>query len=55
MSRATRVEFNGAIYHLMSRGVARMPVFHDDDDRETFLHALPWWNGRPLRFTTYSA
>jgi len=35
-----RVEFDGAIYHLMSRGVARMPVFHDDDDRETFLERV---------------
>jgi len=37
MSRATRVEFDGAIYIIMSRGVARMPVFHDDDDRGGFL------------------
>ncbi len=37
MSRATRVEFKGAMYHVMSRGVARMPVFLDDTDRTDFL------------------
>lgn len=37
MSRALRVEFPGAIYHAMARGVARMPVFQDDNDRIALL------------------
>ncbi|MEW6352642.1 MAG: transposase, partial [Thermodesulfobacteriota bacterium] len=37
MSRSTRLEFKGAVYHVMSRGVARMPVFLDDTDRTGFL------------------
>lgn len=37
MSRNTRVEFDGALYHVMSRGVARMPVFLADVDRMDFL------------------
>mgnify|MGYP001593392467 CR=1 FL=1 len=37
MARSTRIEFAGAWYHVMSRGVARMPTFLDDDDRRAFL------------------
>ncbi len=40
MSRATRVEFDGACYHVMSRGVARTRTFLDDEDRESFLEIL---------------
>lgn len=40
MSRATRLEFAGAVYHVMARGVARMPTFLDDADRESFLDLL---------------
>ena len=31
MSRALRVEFDGAVYHVMSRGVGRMRTFCDDE------------------------
>jgi putative transposase len=37
MSRALRIEFPGAIYHVMARGVGRMDIFVDDTDRRTFL------------------
>jgi hypothetical protein len=37
MSRALRVEYSGATYHVMGRGVARMRVFTVDADREAFL------------------
>jgi len=37
MSRAVRVEFDGACYHVMTRGVARRPTFLDDEDRRRFL------------------
>ena len=40
MSRALRVEYAAATYHVMGRGVARMRVFHDDADRETFLENI---------------
>lgn len=40
MSRATRIEYDGAIYHVMARGVARMPTFLDDEDRRSFLAVL---------------
>jgi putative transposase len=40
MSRALRIEFPGALYHAMSRGVARMPVFVDDNDRLLLLHEI---------------
>ena len=31
------MEYEGATYHVMSRGVARMRVFRDNADREAFL------------------
>ena len=40
MPRPLRVEFPGAIYHLMSRGDRREPIFHDDADRRRFLDTL---------------
>ncbi len=40
MARPTKIEFDGALYHVMSRGIARMPVFVDDSDRIEFLDIL---------------
>jgi putative transposase len=40
MSRALRVEFPGAVYHVTSRGNFRQEIFHDDDDRQTFLNKV---------------
>ncbi len=40
MPRPLRVEFAGAIYHLMSRGDHREAIFRDDQDRQTFLRTL---------------
>lgn len=37
MSRALRIEFPGAIYHVMSRGVDRGRTFLSDGDRRLFL------------------
>jgi len=37
MARSLRVEFAGALYHVMARGVARLPTFLDDEDRRDFL------------------
>jgi hypothetical protein len=33
MPRRLRIEFEGAIYHVMARGNARQDIVHDDDDR----------------------
>src|SRR2546427_707368 len=40
MARKLRVEYEGAIYHLMNRGDRREPIFGDDVDRELFLETL---------------
>jgi len=40
MSRALRLEFPGAIWHVTSRGNERRPIFRDDDDRATFIKFL---------------
>jgi len=37
MARKLRVEYPGAIYHVMNRGDRREVVFRDDADRERFL------------------
>jgi REP element-mobilizing transposase RayT len=40
MSRPLRIEFEGALYHITSRGNARQPIYLDDADRFTFLDIL---------------
>ena len=40
MARKLRVEYEGAIYHVMNRGDRREPVFRDATDRELFLRTL---------------
>lgn len=40
MARPLRLEFPGAIYHITSRGNARLPIFEDDPDRQRFLFIL---------------
>jgi len=40
MARKLRLEYAGAIYHVMNRGDRREPIFHDDKDRQGFLAAL---------------
>jgi len=35
-----RVEYPGAIYHVMSRGDRREDIFRDDVDRQEFLKTL---------------
>ncbi|MDQ6860850.1 MAG: transposase [Verrucomicrobiota bacterium] len=37
MPRALRIEYEGAQYHLMSRGDQREAIFHDAEDRTLFL------------------
>ncbi|MFM9971112.1 MAG: REP-associated tyrosine transposase [Burkholderiales bacterium] len=40
MSRPLRLEFEGALYHVTSRGDRREPIFEDDDDRAAWLDVL---------------
>lgn len=40
MARKLRVEYPGAIYHVMSRGDHREPIFRDETDRRCFLATL---------------
>jgi len=40
MPRKLRVEYPGAIYHVMNRGDRREPIFRDDADRKLFLATL---------------
>lgn len=40
MPRKLRLEYEGAIYHLMSRGDRREPIFVDEEDRRLFLETL---------------
>jgi putative transposase len=37
MSRPLRLEFQGAVYHITSRGNARQTIVIDDTDRSRFL------------------
>jgi len=40
MPRALRIEYPDAIYHVMSRGDHREPIFGDDADRKRFVETL---------------
>ena len=40
MSRKLRIEYPGAMYHVMNRGDQREDIFRDDEDRQKFLFTL---------------
>jgi hypothetical protein len=40
MARKLRIEYPGAIYHVLNRGDRREDIFRDDQDREWFLATL---------------
>ena len=40
MARKLRVEYEGAIYHVMNRGDRREPIFWDEADRTVFMTTL---------------
>ena len=40
MPRPLRIEYEGAIYHVMNRGDRRGNIFRDDHDRQCFLSTL---------------
>ena len=40
MARKLRIQYPGAIYHVMNRGDRREAIFGDDEDRERLLQTL---------------
>jgi len=40
MARKLRIQYPGAIYHVMNRGDHREPIYQDCEDRELFLKTL---------------
>jgi REP element-mobilizing transposase RayT len=40
MARKLRVKYQGAIYHVMSRGNGKTALFRNDVDRRSFLQTL---------------
>ncbi len=46
MARPLRIEYDGAVYHITSRGNERKPIFKDDSDRSIFLESLQNVNKR---------
>ena len=40
MGKAWRIEFEGALYHVMSRGKGGNDIFLDDNDRQVFIKVL---------------
>ena len=40
MARRPRIQFPGAVYHVMSRGNRKAPIYDDDHDRECFLEIV---------------
>jgi putative transposase len=40
MARKPRVEYAGAVYHVMSRGDRQRDIFRDDHDRIVFMDTL---------------
>jgi REP element-mobilizing transposase RayT len=46
MARPLRIEYDGAVYHITSRGNAREPIYKEDEDRRIFLEVLHKANTR---------
>jgi len=40
MGRAWRIEYEGALYHILSRGNEQKDIFYDDQDRVLFLKTI---------------
>lgn len=53
MSRPPRLEFSGAVYHVIARGNEQRDVFRDDSDRELYLRRLAHYRDR-FRFRLYA-
>ena len=46
MARPLRIEYEGAVHHVMSRGNARAPIVLDDEDRQAWVDVLGSVAGR---------
>lgn len=46
MARPLRIEYDGALYHVTSRGNERKQIFKNDSDRKLFLDTLALANKR---------
>jgi putative transposase len=53
MPRPPRLEFSGAVYHVIARGNEQRDVFRDDSDRELYLCRLAHYRDR-FRFRLYA-
>jgi len=40
MARPLRIQYPGAMYHIISRGIGRMTIFHNDNDRQKFIQFM---------------
>ncbi len=40
MARVWRIEYDGALYHVLSRGNERKDIFRGDEDRTLFLETV---------------
>ncbi|MBW2602837.1 MAG: transposase [Deltaproteobacteria bacterium] len=40
MGRVWRIEYEGALYHMLSRGNEQKDIFYDDQDRLLFLETI---------------
>ena len=40
MGRPWRIEYEGALYHILSRGNEGRAIFYSDDDRRLFLDVV---------------
>jgi len=40
MARPIRIQYPGAVYHVMARGNHGQEIFQDDQDRKRFLETL---------------
>ena len=55
MARKLRVEYPGAIYHVINRGDGREPIFQDDTNRRRFVETLGKHEPRPIGKCTLGA
>src|SRR5689334_23119514 len=55
MPRRPRIDVPEMVYHVFNRGVKKLPIFYDDEDRFEFIDWLKVTRGRyPLDIEQYS-
>ncbi len=42
MARPLRIQYPGAMYHIICRGIARMTIFHNEKDWSKFIQFYNW-------------